>query len=363
MAAGDFSATELGKIKVALKEIMPEIREEYSNIAIAKEVLSRQTANISLIERDRRCIGATIYYQVDCTDSVDDCDGIVTSCDWTAPEHESAKKDVTVNDCLTEAFTISEDECNGNTLKYRDKYVFRMATALGKIQEKLSEKAAAYLDANARTPVASTKYGTVPISPDNDQINFAESEWNLELISKMLYDARQNDIKRPYGVSTGLLWVEQNLNARKGAGCCTLDSANGGITIAYDTRFSQVADIVGEDALYLIDPNYFAFWTYNQFSNDTLRDKGHDALFVGRMKLPDLTYGRGRTPIYADLFRKRVCGSSIGDTVDKYLLKLPFGFFHAPDICSNGNTGILKFGVTSTGGGGSESESEGEGEA
>lgn len=361
MAAGDFSATALTKQRLALKEVMPSITEEYNNIAIAQEVLNRQTANISPITREQRCIGATVYYQVDCTDSVDDCEDIVTSCDWTAPQHESAKKDIDVNDCLTEAFTISEAECNGNILKYNDKYAFRMATALAKIEEKLAQKAAGYVDANARVPVGDTEYGTVPAGPDNNQINFDETEWNLELISKMLYDARQNGIDRPYGISTGLLWVEQNLNARKGAGCCTLDSANGGITIAYDLNFGQVKQVVGEHAMYLIDPDYFAFWSYNFETAESWVSKGHSDLSAMRMKLPRLTYGRGRAPIYVDVYRKTVCGNGLSDKIDKYLIKLPFGFFHAPDICSSGNTGILKFGVAGSGGGEGESGESGEG--
>lgn len=350
MASGDFTATELGRVKVRLNEIWRNAGERYDDNEIAAALLNNQTANFEAITAGSECRGAKVSFMKKCTNTVGDCvqddTPVFDGCDWDGEEGESAVVDLDVDQCISDKFNIKFSECQDNEFAYADRFAFLLARAMENIQEQLAIRTGAFLNANAMTPTTPA-YGNL----NGKVIEFNPADYNqLSIISKMVYNARQNDLgSNAIGVSTGLMWLAQDLNRRRGGGFGVYTDPTNGIPIYFDRKFTQLKQVIGSDAIIMFDPDTVAFWTYNYEQNDMWTDKGHSNMYAMRWKLPDLTYNSGGVarPIYIDLYRKRVCDGHPSSHLDKYLAMLNFGFAKAPTICDGDKDRILKFGANS----------------
>lgn len=351
MASGDFSATELGRIKVRLQDIWPKAGEKYDDNEIAQALLNNQTANFEPIMVGNRCRGAQVNFMKKCSNTLSDCydaDDDDTprweDCDWTGEEGESAVANLDVDQCISDTFNVKSSECQSNEFGYADRFAFLLARSLEQIQEELAVRTGVFLNANVMTP-ATPKYGTL----DGKVIEFNPADYNrLSIVSKMVYDARQNDLgTNSVGISTGLMWLAQDLNRRRGGGYGIYTDPTNGIPIYFDRKFNQLEQAIGGEAVILFDPDTVAFWTYNYEQSDNWVDKGHSNMHSMRWRLPDLTYQSGGSaqPIYVDIHRKRVCDGHPSNWMDKFIVMLNFGFAKAPLICAGDKDRIIKFGA------------------
>jgi len=344
MAAGVFTATSLGRVKLQVDDVWKRSPEIDDN-QIARAILENQTANFQAIMAGGACRGAQVNYIIDCANAIVDCSTIdLTGCDWGGAEVESATADLDIDQCVADQFNINKAECNDNQVTYERIFAQRLANGLKRIQENLAVATGVFLDANVQTP-GTVKYGGVT----GDYINFNSIDWeNLALLSKIMYDVRQEGVDNGIGISTGLLWAAQDLNRRKSGGFGVYNDPTSGVNIYYDKKFAQLETALAKEAFIVFDPNKVAFWTYNFEESDVWLAKGHDDQFSMRYRLPDLVYMNGGSaqPIYVDLHRKRVCNDTLSGWTDKFISRLQFGFASAPDICATGDTGIVGFGVS-----------------
>src|SRR5699024_9837283 len=140
------------------------------------------------------CRGAQVNFMKKCSNTISDCYDDDTppweDCDWTGQEGESTVANLDVDQCISDTFNVKSSECKSNEFGYADRFAFLLARSLEQIQEDLAVITGVFLDANVMTPVT-PEYVTL----EGNVIEFNPAVYHrASIVSKMVYDARQNDL-------------------------------------------------------------------------------------------------------------------------------------------------------------------------
>lgn len=339
MAAGDFSASELGVVTTVMGKMFKERPIAQADRTILN-LGQRQTASFEMIKQGEECRGYDVVFLKDCDNTVVDCEATPpTDCDLGGVEAESARVSYTIDKCLSKDFAVKEFECKKNVFDKAFIIARRTEKAIRDIVTELNKRGVSFLESNAFTP-ASPTYGTVLGS----EIQFPEADWSPELIAKLMYVANVDaDMATPFSITGKNFWIDDFVNKYKvGGGCCTVNTTDGGpIDLIFDLK--TVDSITGSNSTFMVDPDSYAFVTMTKNQDLAFRELKSD-LYARRAPVPGLFYSDNGVAkqVYVDIYKQISCSGNMVIT-ENYRVQLSYDIWLAPDVCDNGNTGILHF--------------------
>lgn len=261
MAAGDFSKSELLKIKLKAEAMWKDSRYEAefkptADAAVA--VLANQTASFPELENRNKDRTVVVNWINACGIVAEDCE---ENCNITGNELESGNKEYAVDLCKKADFSVDAEKSRTNIYEVEEIAARGQAMAIKALDEWWARQAIAKMKSFAGVNVAPAPftYDNVDKSTDVPAANY-----NVKLIANLLQQAMLNKMGNPYFVDNGSLYLEW-LNAQLDAG--NLDGRGDQNRIAqlkmYFDQFNFAAAGVAEDT-FMISPGAIAMQTKNR---------------------------------------------------------------------------------------------------
>lgn len=352
--AQDFSASELGAVKVKLDNMFASGQGQYrSNIASVSALASRQVARFQDLDVFRQgCRGVDVIYMIDnCADVAADCDG--TDCTITGLDIDSGVESLANNICLDTEFTVDTDLC-GNAFTVEDARAHGLARAIKKIEDALNltvlTDTVGVDSFPPRTPAAANVTAIGAALVDTYKVDLA-SWTDGTAIGKILTLAGLEGLVDPY-IMSGVLLYESWVNAQvSNPGCCNMDHnfmTGGPADIVFDLTAldPSLATTAGDHAVLAVDPSATVFWNSYDYSPTPVSWGDQNASTVWSIPSPRLTFSNGGTQVrvWYDVMRQITCDGTGGKMrpVEKYRVSFKGGFHLAPDPCDDG-TRIIQF--------------------
>lgn len=255
MAAGNFTASELLKIKVKAEIMWKDSRYEAEfkpNAEAAVAVLQNQTASFPELANKDKDRTAVVTFINSCGVVVADC---TSNCDLTEAELESGSKEYAIDLCKKTGFSIDAEKSRTNEYEVQEIAARGTASAIKALDEWWAQQAIIKMKAFAGVNVA-----PAPFTYDNvdKSTDVPAASYNVKLIANLLQQAMLNKMGNPYFVDNGSLYLEW-LNSQLDGG--NLDGRGDLNRIAqlkmYFDQFNFPATGVAEDT-FMISPGAIA---------------------------------------------------------------------------------------------------------
>lgn len=214
MAAGDFTATQLLKIKLKAEQMWKNSQLNNSlaaNAEAAKAVLENQTARITELQNPDKDREVTINWINPCAMEAADCE---SNCDIDEAELETDGKDYALDLCKKTGFNVDREKIRTNSYEREEIVAAGMMRALTVLDEWWAGQALTKLKAFAGVNVAPAPWTY------NDGTSTTEvpaADWTLDMIANFLYQTQLNKMPGSYYINDGNLWV-QWMNAQLQSG-------------------------------------------------------------------------------------------------------------------------------------------------
>lgn len=362
MAAGDFTATQLGDIVAEVQEIFLGERHKQGirkKTDAAQRILENQQVNLTPLYRgglddNNNCIGFEVTQLKNCDTTVDDCD--ITSCTLDGIEIESVAEQYTPNVCKTIGRKALGKLCSN---RYTKEMLIakQIADALQLMDQNLQTLLLTHIIAEAQENRAQADGPGTWDSGDNAMVIDPE-KWSADLIGDILYNAEANDLFDLYAI-TGRNFQRDFWRSRFG-GCDDCDASifdDAGLPIIFaGPEFDRLA---GFPATAVVDAGSIAYFNMTDFQNESPElFSPRDGLYGWRVPSPNLRYNNNGvlTPVFYDVMIQDVCAAD--NTNNRRVLdtavevKHTGGIITAPATCEEDDTGILLFAQGEEGGGG-----------
>lgn len=261
MAAGDFTRSELLKIKLKAEQMWSDSRLQADfapEAEAARAVRANQTASMpELLQRDKdRKI--TVTWINACGIVAEDCE---TNCGLTEDELEAGSKDYEIDTCKKSGFSVDAEKSRTNAYEVQEIAARGQLMAIKALDEFWAVQVLAKAKAYAGVNVAPAPY---TYDNTNKTTNVPDASYNVKMIANLLQQARLNKMGNPYFIDNGTLYLEW-LNAQLDSG--NLDGKGDATRIAqlklYFDQFNFPKAGLAEDT-FMISPGAMALFTRNR---------------------------------------------------------------------------------------------------
>lgn len=328
----------------------------------AARLLEMQTANVSLIMSNDRCVGYQVAYLSGSsvtlpTVSATTVDDTCTIADGTTVD--TALESYTPNINIVKTFNINDKDCD-TVIKFAERAAEALKLNMHLIAHALNRYLIGRLNANKMTPTFAGENGTIV----GDTIEFAAADYTPDLLADWLNIATHHAIPNNHMLLSG----QPFLNAYYNAG---FHSANdnqrsdilqfsAGNRLSFDTW--DMDDVIGAPTTFCVDPNIYAFYSRNVY--DTVAREVGDAAGTVEFALPlqyqvidangnqvpkTFMYNDGGVmkPIMVDVRYQKNCTvatTNNGRSTLKHVWSLRVeGMFDIAPIANSAGSGILLF--------------------
>lgn len=353
MAAGDFTASQLGDIVAEVQEIFLGERHKQGirkKTDAAQQILSRQKVNLTPLYRgglddNNNCIGFEVTQLKNCNTDVNDCN--ISSCTLDGIEIESVSKRYSPNICKTITRKALGKMCSN---RYTKEMLIakEIADALQLMDQNLQTLLLTHIISEAQENRAKDE-GPGVWSSENNAMVVDPDKWSAELIGDMLYNADANDLFDMYAI-TGRNFQSAYWKSRFG-GCAECDASifdGADLPIIFAGReFDQLA---GFNATAIVDAGSIAYFNMTDSQNEVPElFSPRDGMYRWRAPSPNLMYNNNGVlePVFYDITIQDTCAADtpnnrrVLDTAVE--IKHTGGIITAPATCNEDDTGILLF--------------------
>lgn len=205
MAAGDFSASALLKIKAKAEQMWKDSRYEAEfspNAEAAKAVLANQTARFPEMENRNKDRTAVVTFINSCGVVAQDC---TSNCDLTEAELESGSKEYAIDLCKRTGFSVDAEKSRTNEYEVEEIAARGTASAIKALDEWLAQQVIIKMKAFSGVNVAPSPFTYDNVDRSTD---VPASAYNIKLIPNLLQQATLNKMGNPYFVDNGSLYLE-----------------------------------------------------------------------------------------------------------------------------------------------------------
>lgn len=277
---------------------------------------------------------------------IDNCDSALDDncqdvCDFTANDAPLNSKNYTLNNCKSASFSVDENDLRRNRYSFDD-YVARQLLYKTKLlDEYLNLQSLTFLSASAGWNKNQETY-----TFNGDVLRIPPSEYNMDLLVKLIVDAKYNLIDDAFVVDSGHLYKSMLLaDLEKG-------DSDGPGAFAKSKLFNTTFDLVGfanagiSENTFLVKPASYAIASrnYNPTAPTVVNPKSgwQQRFTVPSRNIPGVAY---------DVYYDYECSDK--RFVHKWYIEVNFGFFLNPEGCDvnvGGDqvTGILAYQRTGT---------------
>ena len=349
MAAGDFSASTLPDVIIKINEMFSGVRhtpELNQPIDTINALATRQTVRfdaVNVLLEHMDCRGAKTVWLKSCTnDVVNAIDTPISSCDITGAETESTYLALANNLAYVATFEVSEEDC-ADAFSASEKIAYLMAVKMAMIEKKINDAGIAFLTANEQAPADDLGY-----TLDGNVITVPVANITPAFLADVSIMAELSNLYSPFIITGKNLYTANFLADYRSAGSDNVDRVlrSGPFDIVFDVK--NIDTTVGADATFVVDPSGYAFWSSNQYMNEspTLRGDAQGTL-VWKQRAPRLMYNNGGnlTPVYFDVEYQKICQvAPAGTTTLNHAFRIVFrgGLQLGPHVCVSTDTGILQ---------------------
>lgn len=279
----DYSASLLDKAKILQEDIYrtnATTNRVLSNTPVTvASVMEKQTANVSPIMNGagNECVGVTVFYPEMDDQTVGGVSSTPLVSDCEIPDgdtYSTASKDYDLNVFKDQFFTINDKDCD-NEFKFAERVAFGLSTTLHKMALSLNNHMISVLDTNKSTPTVTNLPDNVTIVGGEYTITGAQFWTGIEaaqIIPVLDQLALINGLPDNYYIISGKsLQIAYNysrdraLNDNERSYTQTFQ----GRDITFDPK--NVDPIIAEDAIYLVDPNVWACYFHQEYSEDMVQ--------------------------------------------------------------------------------------------
>lgn len=205
MAAGDFSASVLTKIKLKAENNWQDSRlaEEYKAHAdAAVAVLANQTVTIKpLVDRDKDYEVEVVWIDP-CNTTLRDCQ---SACDLQGPLTETKAQPYALTLCKEAAYSVNVETSRTNMYEVEEVAAQQIALRVKELDEWWAQRVLIKLKSFAGINVAPTPWTYNPVTNTTE---VPTADYNVKMVSKLLKQAILNKMPNPYFIDNGNLFTE-----------------------------------------------------------------------------------------------------------------------------------------------------------
>ncbi len=348
MAAGDFSASTLPDVIIKINEMFSGVRhtpELNQPIDTVKALAERQTVRFDktdVLLDHMDCRGAKTVWLKSCTNDVVDAIATpIASCTITGDETESTYLSLANNLAYVATFEVSEEDC-ADAFTAAEKISYLMAVKMAMIEKKINDAAIAFLIANNQAFADDLDYA---VDGSNVlQVNAADI--TPAFLADVAIMAELSNLYSPFIVTGKNFYTAKFLSEYRSAGSDHVDGALGAFPIIWDVK--NIDTTAGADTTFVVDPSSYAFWSSNQYQNESPVSRGDaQGTMIWKQRSARLMYKNGSAlvPVYFDVEYQKVCQVAPAGTVTiNHAFRIVFrgGLQLGPQVCDSGDTGILQ---------------------
>lgn len=349
MAAGDFSAAQLYPIIVSANAMWQDPRyktDMYTPVEAVKAIAENQKIELNPVLTNGACTGYKVAWLKRCGVDAVDCSSTAasSSCDLTGPELEAVQKTYTVTGCVSDSFTVWDDDCNG-LISYEEKIQKGQMECIKNIEKVINTAAVGFLNANDFN-------NTYAISGATNHANgtyFGSAEWTPDIIAKFAEIAIMNRYNNPIFVTGSNLFGTQ-FNARYNFADLDKKSQLGKLNHFPNWYFDleTVDSTIGTKSTLMFDPGAVGFFSKAEFTNLAPQARGDkNQTLTYSIPSMNISYKNGSrsTPLTFDVYSQPVCKTAAKGIMRwgrVWKIMAQYQFVLSPEDCNN-NTGIIKF--------------------
>ena len=332
MAAGDFSASTLPDVIIKINEMFSGVRhtpELNQPIDTVKALAERQTVRFDktdVLLDHMDCRGAKTVWLKSCTNDVVDA---------------STYLSLANNLAYVATFEVSEEDC-ADAFSASEKISYLMAVKMAMIEKKINDAAIAFLIANNQAFADDLDYA---VDGSNVlQVNAADI--TPAFLADVAIMAELSNLYSPFIVTGKNFYTAKFLSEYRSAGSDHVDGALGAFPIIWDVK--NIDTTAGADTTFVVDPSSYAFWSSNQYQNESPVSRGDaQGTMIWKQRSARLMYKNGSAlvPVYFDVEYQKVCQVAPAGTVTiNHAFRIVFrgGLQLGPQVCDSGDTGILQ---------------------
>lgn len=319
-----------------------QLKEDYTaEVNAALAVIDNTTVKIELKDEDDKPRTATVYWSKKPTSNLGDCTETPNNlCALTGNEADSAKKDYTVSECVTNSFTVDENLYQSNYLRAEDVMSNDLLLAMKEMDEAVSQKMIAKIDSFSSANLY-TKVG-IGCPADPSPLSWAQTYiqpqfWTPEIMGYFKQVARINKFSSPWlldgdNLYNKLFQTEHNQANADGKGAFSMLRG----MKYYEDLYNMPIVNPSDSKTFMINRGTTAFSSYaywDKFGPENAQDHGSGQFkfSVKSKNIPGLTY---------DVYTLSVCsGRHMKHT---WTLEGHYDLFNGPPA-NSGATGILEF--------------------
>lgn len=356
------SASEICALQVAMADVFTDNPNLFSpKVPTLQAVADKQRVSFSSFNAGvlNGCNFAKAIRLDSCDNVVGDC-GDLADCDIGGNAPTSVAYDLVHNLCKTVDFTIDLSSCNNFYTPERLRAEM-IAKHIGKIETALNNAILGTMVTNRETVAQASFPSPAPSGATSTVADGADIRVDLNKdltaqdIGWLLAGADSECMTDPFFLSGGMMQAEYYQALAEDPACCNPETStmrSGAVDVVFDTK--NINTVIGADNnLLMVDPTVLAFWSANNFQNDTPQpwnDKNNT--WVWRVQSPRIQFRSGGTliPVYYDVMRQVTCNVGGGPNghypVEAYRIIFNGGFHTMPDPtcsgeCPGTTTGII----------------------
>jgi hypothetical protein len=305
MAAGDFTKSELLKIKLKAESMWKDSRlmaDFQPEAEAARAVLANQTATMpEILNRDKDRTLVVTWINA-CGIVAEDCE---TNCGLDENELESGSKEYVPDICKKAGFSVDAEKSRTNAYEVTEIAARGQLMAIKAMDEYWARQAIIKMKSFAGVNVAPAPWTYDNVDKSTD---VPTADWNVKMIANLLQQARLNKMGSPYFVDNGSLYLEW-MNAQLDGG--NLDGKGDAERIRqiklFIDQFNFGAAGVAED-LFMISPGAMGIFT--KLRNSDTMEYVAGKINQWRYTVPSLVLPGVRYDAYQELTCKTVNGKS-----------------------------------------------------
>lgn len=342
MAAGDFSASALTRIKLKAEEMWTDSRlaaDKKANAAAAVAVKQNSTARMTQLSDPGKENSVRVTFLNPCAVAVQDC---TSDCDISGPEIESGGKDYDLDLCKEVPFSVNAEKTRTNTYSVEEEAAEAMAFAIKALDEWWAQQVLVKLKAFSGINVSAAPYtyaaGTTTIP---------NASYNLSVVAEIMNDALLNKMgSNTYYINNGDLWTAWTnalLNAGNAEGKGDAERIKQ-LRMYFDQWNFGPAGIT--ESIFAVSPSAIAFATKNRHSDAPQKVEG--TVQQTRYTVPSSVIPGVKYDAFYSL--KCITVNNQENLVHSWKLKTRGGIFLNPEGCPvvvGGNTytptGVLSY--------------------
>lgn len=356
MAAGDFTASELGAITLKAEQVWRDsalFQQRTTQAEAARAVLENQTATFREFDDYKKDKKVVVTWLDTCDLDVDDC---TTNCDIVEDELESKSQELEPTICKRAGFSVDETKIRKGSYEMTEQYAVGLAVSI----KKLDEYWARTVIANLKTFAGTNVYPNPWTFDAGDNVTLIpEDEYNLQMYAHLLIQAQMNQLGNPYFIENGMLSADI-INAQLNAG-----NLDGKGDLNRLNQINMYNDLINfgragvSEKLFAIGAGAVAMKTINKHPDRPLDLRGNVNKTIYRVNsrtLPGVQY---------DVHYQFSCDTVEGETHYKHNWRLEThgGIWLNPDACevtvgdaTGKPTGVLMYDTVVPSNGGNDEE-------